>query len=87
MFFLAIVRCPLSCFFFDGYAFDGRRIIMRDCGYFNTDDCVEDAELEGDELTIGTICHCKGDLCNGAIRHHFGALALILTLVLMTFIN
>jgi hypothetical protein len=30
----------MSCFKFDGYASDGKRIMMRDCGYFNTDDCV-----------------------------------------------
>ena len=60
-----IIKCEVSCFKFDGYANDGKRILMRDCGYFDTDECVSGQNFE-DGTAVGTICHCKGHTCNGA---------------------
>ena len=60
-----IIKCEVSCFKFDGYASDGKRILMRDCGYFDTDECVSGQNFE-DGTAVGTICHCKENRCNGA---------------------
>ena len=62
-----IIKCEVSCFKFDGYASDGKRILMRDCGYFDTDECVSGQNFE-DGTAVGTICHCKGNVCNGATK-------------------
>ena len=57
------ITCDKSCVKFDGIARDGKRVIVRNCGYFKADECVEGAYFE-DPDTIGTICHCLTDKCN-----------------------
>ena len=51
------------CLKFDGNAKDGKRVVVRTCGYFMANECVEGAHYE-DPDTIGTICHCLNDDCN-----------------------
>ena len=57
------ISCDKSCVKFDGTARDGKRVIVRNCGYFKANECVEGAYFE-DPDTIGTICHCLEDKCN-----------------------
>ena len=57
------ITCDKSCVKFDGIARDGKRVIVRNCGYFKADECIEGAYFE-DPDTIGTICHCLTDKCN-----------------------
>ena len=74
------VLCEKSCFKFDGYATDGKRVLMRDCGYFETTGCLEEANFEHDSA-IGTICHCKdGDNCNPAPSLHNASSTLVAVL-------
>ncbi len=61
------IKCRHSCFKFDGLASDGKRVVMRDCGYFDANECVLNQNFE-DGSAIGTICHCKEPDCNGATR-------------------
>ena len=60
-----IIKCDKSCVKFDGYAKDGKRIVVRNCGYFTADECIDGIYYE-DEDTIGTTCHCLQDKCNSA---------------------
>ena len=59
------ISCEKSCLKFDGNAKDGKRVVVRTCGYFMANECVEGAHYE-DPDTIGTICHCLDDNCNSA---------------------
>ena len=60
-----IIKCDKSCVKFDGYAKDGKRIVVRNCGYFTADECIDGIYYE-DEDTIGTTCHCLQDKCNSS---------------------
>lgn len=62
------IHCDKSCMKFDGYNDIGKRVIVRDCGYFSAEnECRTDDSYEG--VAKGTVCHCKdGDLCNAAPR-------------------
>jgi hypothetical protein len=60
-----IIKCEKACIKFDGYAKDGKRIVVRNCGYFTGDECLDGIYYE-DEDTIGTTCHCHQDKCNSA---------------------
>ena len=75
-----VIKCEVSCFKFDGYASDGKRILMRDCGYFDTDECVGGQNFE-DGTAVGTICHCKGNVCNGATEAKSSIFFLATTIV------
>ena len=33
-------QCDKSCVKFDGYAKDGKRIVVRNCGYFTANECI-----------------------------------------------
>lgn len=63
---VANVTCSASssCYSFDGLASDGKRVLMRDCGYFEADECSESQQLFGRGSAQGTVCHCKTDWCN-----------------------
>ena len=69
------ISCEKSCLKFDGNAKDGKRVVLRTCGYFTTDECVEGAFYE-DKDTIGTICHCLDNDCNSA--ENFGKISVFL---------
>ena len=63
------IQCDKSCLKFDGQAKDGKRIVVRNCGYFTADECIHGASYE-DTDTIGTICHCLEPDCNSAQLHY-----------------
>jgi len=57
------ITCEKSCMTFNGYTDDGKRIIVRDCGYFVSNECKDNQDYEG--VAVGRICHCKdSDFCN-----------------------
>lgn len=57
------ITCEKSCMTFNGYTDDGHRILVRDCGYFVSNECKDNQEYEG--VAKGRICHCKDeDFCN-----------------------
>ena len=57
--------CPKSCIKFDGFADDGKRVLVRDCSADNldTNECKTDQEFFGAK---GTLCYCNAENCNGA---------------------
>ena len=57
------ISCEKSCMIFNGYTDDGTRIIVRDCGYFVSNECKDNQDYEG--VATGRICHCKdANFCN-----------------------
>ena len=57
------ITCDKSCMTFNGYTEGGHRILVRDCGYFVSNECKDNQEYEG--VAVGRICHCKDeDFCN-----------------------
>jgi len=76
-----LIECDKSCLKFDGLAKDGKRIVIRNCGYFTTNECIEEASYE-DKDTIGTICHCLDDQCNTALNLNAQMSSFILMLIL-----
>ena len=66
------ITCEKSCMTFDGYTEDDHRIIVRDCGYFVSNECKDNQWYEG--VAKGRICHCKGkDMCNHGSQSSFFA--------------
>jgi hypothetical protein len=61
------IMCDKSCLKFDGFAMDGKRVLVRTCGYFVSDECV-DGQFFEDSGTVGNICHCLEDKCNLATK-------------------
>ena len=59
-----IIKCEKACLKFDGYAKDGKRIVVRNCGFLTGDECLDGISKYED--TIGTTCHCQQDKCNSA---------------------
>jgi hypothetical protein len=59
--------CAKSCLKFDGYAPDGKRVLIRDCGAPSIDknECTEKVEFFG---ATGQMCYCNAGNCNGAKR-------------------
>jgi len=57
------ITCEKSCMKFDGYGPDGNRVIVRDCGIYEADECTPDAKYMTTEAT-GTLCHCMLGECN-----------------------
>ena len=58
------IECPQSCLKFDGFTSkDNRKVTVRDCGFFDADECVGGHSYEGNDA-VGSLCHCHGDLCN-----------------------
>lgn len=58
-----VIECDKSCMKFDGLAKDGKRIIVRDCGFFLTDECIDGHAFENED-TLGMLCHCTQPNCN-----------------------
>lgn len=77
-----MIECEKSCMKFDGQAVDGKRIVVRNCGYFLANECIEGAFFENED-TIGTICHCIDSQCNSAINLCSSSLMFILILVFL----
>ena len=63
--------CPKACLKFDGFAPDGKRVIIRDCAAEgqDTNECVDSQEYSGAE---GQMCVCNAANCNGGARHGGG---------------
>ena len=74
------IPCDKSCVKFDGTARDGKRVVIRNCGYFQADECVEGAFFE-DPDTVGTICHCLEDGCNSSNFYRLNFLVLLFNIV------
>ena len=55
---------------------------MRDCGYFDTDECVSGQNFE-DGTAVGTICHCKENRCNGAANAMSSVFFLVATAMIV----
>ena len=59
-----IIKCDKSCVKYDGYAKDGERKVVRSCGYYTVDKCIDGIRYE--DKYNGTTCHCQKDKCNSA---------------------
>merc|ERR1712008_186818 len=59
------INCPKSCMKFDGFA-DGKKVIVRDCGIYEADECTQGDRYENTEAE-GDLCHCMGEKCNRAL--------------------
>ncbi len=60
---------PASCLKFDGFAPDGERVWMRDCGFFSVNECDDNYVLNkalGVGVATGRLCHCTKGMCNAA---------------------
>ena len=78
------IPCDKSCVKFDGTARDGKRVVIRNCGYFQADECVEGAFFE-DSDTVGTICHCLEDSCNSSNSNRLNLWVLIINIVTLLY--
>ena len=58
-------------------------MIVRDCGFFEADECTADKVYENTDAT-GTLCHCLSDKCNSAEKMSSVSFLIILTLGLLT---
>ena len=79
---ITTVECGKSCMKFDGYTKDDKRLILMDCGYFETDGCIREANFQ--DSATGSICHCMdGDECNaaGEVKSTMMTLTLAVTFV------
>ena len=47
-----ITKCEKACVKFDGYAKDGERIVVRNCGYPTDDECVDGILYYEDEVEV-----------------------------------
>ena len=84
--FKGTIKCETSCMKFDGYTPTGKRVIMRDCGYFDTEECVYDVDFE-DGTATGTICHCKEGNCNHAAEASVLSVAAVATSMFLAWMN
>merc|ERR1712221_3909 len=41
------IECPNSCLKFEGFSKDGQKVTVRDCGFFDADECTENHVYEG----------------------------------------
>ena len=74
------IECEKSCLKFDGYTERGKRVIIRDCGYYLATEC---GPGEYEDSADGTVCHClDGDKCNGSPKA-----ALAFPVILLVAIN
>lgn len=81
------VNCTTTtCMKFDGWASDGKRIMMRDCGFFTADECRDEETINGVE-TKGNLCHCTGAHCNTAAKPKSGAILALVLLVAAAFVS
>ena len=63
----------------------GQKIIVRDCGFFEADECTPNKMYENTDAK-GTLCHCLTDKCNSSLSLRsfsfltFSLLAIALTI-------
>ena len=50
-----IIKCEKACVKFDGYAKDGERIVVRNCGYFTGDECLDGIYYEDEDQGVNFI--------------------------------
>ena len=80
------IHCDKSCLKFDGQAKDGKRIVVRNCGFFLAEECISGTSYE-DTDTVGTICHCLTDDCNASQCLHVSSLLIINLALLSSLLN
>ena len=62
----------------------GQKVIVRDCGFFEADECTANKEYENTGAT-GTLCHCLTDDCNSAEKMRgLSSLLLLTTSIILT---
>ena len=76
------IKCFKSCLKFDGYSSTGKRVIVRDCGFYTTTEC-GNGPYDTRKSAEGSICHCMDDLCNGGLKFTLSAALIAPTLTLM----
>ena len=57
------ITCAQSCMKFDGEAPDGKRVLVRSCGFEDTNICNKTTEWNGSR---GEKCICNAENCNTA---------------------
>merc|ERR1712156_615111 len=78
------ITCPVSCMTFQGFSKSGQKVIVRDCGFFEADECTANKEYENTGAT-GTLCHCLTDDCNSAEKMRgLSSLLLLTTSIILT---
>ena len=50
-----IIKCEKACVKLDGYAKDGKRIVVRNCGYFTGDECLDGIYYEDEDQGVNFI--------------------------------
>merc|ERR1711936_253427 len=77
------ITCPVSCMTFQGFSKSGQKIIVRDCGFFEADECTANKIYENTDAK-GTLCHCLSDECNSAEKMSSLSTLIILAICLLT---
>ena len=62
------ITCKKACMKFDGYAEDGKRVLVRTCGLEDTNACNKTTEWHGSK---GVTCICNAANCNIANSNYF----------------
>ena len=79
-----VIQWGLTNIFFR-FSKSGQKIIVRDCGFFEADECTANKMYENTDAK-GTLCHCLTDKCNSAFSLRsfsfltFTLLAIVLTI-------
>ena len=60
---------------------DGAKVIVRDCGVYEADECTPDSQYENTKAR-GELCHCMGEKCNGGSRMGGGVVGMVLVVFL-----
>ena len=61
------ISCPKSCMKFDGKASDGKRVLVRSCGFEDTNICNKTTDWHG---SVGEKCICNASDCNTSQSMH-----------------
>ena len=57
------ISCAKSCMKFDGFAEDGKRVLVRSCGFEDTNTCNKTIQWHGSK---GEKCICNAENCNSS---------------------
>ena len=57
------ISCAKSCMKFDGFAEDGKRVLVRSCGFEDTNICNKTTQWHGSK---GEKCICNAENCNSS---------------------
>jgi hypothetical protein len=60
---------------------DGAKVIVRDCGVYEADECTPDSQYENTKAR-GELCHCMGEKCNGGSRNGGGGILMLGVLII-----